>query len=182
MWPLLSTRLRQPLPAAERIPPRPNESREDPTPRKILFLLIFLLFAICLFVSVSRAGQHHPSSAKLTGTVFVEDSSGTRSVVAGAKVILAGPSCRRCSELKQCPVTDMVAGWLPARIGADESGAATAFAAPGLSSASGAVLALTRRFRDLLWCLLGLTWLAWRSRKSVREQLPEGALLACKQS
>jgi len=79
-------------------------------------------------------------------------------------------------------VTKMVAGWLPARIGADESGAAAAFAAFGLSPASGVVLALTRRFRDLLWCVLGLTWFAWRSRKSVQEQLPDGALLACKQS
>ena len=79
-------------------------------------------------------------------------------------------------------VTKMVAGWLPARIGADESGAAAAFAAFGLSPASGVALALTRRFRDLLWCVLGLSWFAWRSRTSIREQLPKGALLACKQS
>jgi len=79
-------------------------------------------------------------------------------------------------------VTKMVAGWLPARIGADEGGTAAAFAAFGLSPAAGVVLALTRRFRDLLWCVLGLSWFAWRSRKQSRHQLPDGALLPCKQS
>jgi hypothetical protein len=79
-------------------------------------------------------------------------------------------------------VTKIVAGWLPARIGADEGGTAAAFAAFGLSPAAGVVLALTRRFRDLLWCVLGLTWFAWRSRKLASHQLPDGALLPCKQS
>jgi hypothetical protein len=79
-------------------------------------------------------------------------------------------------------VTKMVAGWLPARIGADEGGTAAAFAAFGLSPASGVVLALTRRFRDLLWCVLGLSWFAWRSRKLTRDQIPDRALLPCKQS
>jgi len=79
-------------------------------------------------------------------------------------------------------VTKIVAGWLPARIGADEGGAAAAFAAFGLSPAAGVVLALTRRFRDLLWCVVGLSWFAWRSRKQSRRQLPDGALLPCKQS
>jgi hypothetical protein len=79
-------------------------------------------------------------------------------------------------------VTKMVGGWLPARIGADEGGTAAAFAAFGLSPAAGVVLALTRRFRDLLWCVLGLSWFAWRSRKLTRDQVPNGALLPCKQS
>ena len=78
--------------------------------------------------------------------------------------------------------TKMVAGWLPARIGADEAGTAAAFAAFGLSPAAGVLLALIRRFRDLLWCVLGLSWLAWRSRKLSRHQVPDGALLPCKQS
>lgn len=60
----------------------------------------------------------------------------------------------------------IAAGWMPARIGADESGAAGAFAAFGLPAASGLVLALARRTRDLLGCLIGLTWLAWRQRSS----------------
>ena len=60
----------------------------------------------------------------------------------------------------------IVAGWMPARIGADESGAAGAFFAFGLSPASGLTLALARRSRDLLAALIGLSWLAWRARCS----------------
>jgi len=59
----------------------------------------------------------------------------------------------------------MVAGWMPARIGADESGAAGAFLSFGLPAAAGLALALARRTRDLLACLVGLTWLAWMSRR-----------------
>jgi hypothetical protein len=54
--------------------------------------------------------------------------------------------------------------WVPARIGADESGMAAAFLTFGLPSASGLALALTRRSRDLLEVLLGFTWLALRAR------------------
>jgi hypothetical protein len=54
----------------------------------------------------------------------------------------------------------IMAGWMPARIGADESGFAGAFSALGLSPASGLTLALARRSRDLLGALIGLTWLA----------------------
>jgi hypothetical protein len=75
----------------------------------------------------------------------------------------------------------MVGGWLPARIGADESGAAAAFVAFGFTPAAGLVLALVRRFRDLLWCAWGLGWLAWRSRSNRREEQPQGELLVCKQ-
>jgi hypothetical protein len=60
----------------------------------------------------------------------------------------------------------MASGWLPARIGADESGAAGAFLSFGLPAAAGVALALARRTRDLLACLVGLTWLAWVSRQS----------------
>jgi hypothetical protein len=56
----------------------------------------------------------------------------------------------------------ILGGWMPARIGTDESGAAAAFVAFGLPATSGLALALTRRTRDLLACLIGLTWLAWR--------------------
>jgi hypothetical protein len=81
-------------------------------------------------------------------------------------------------------VSKMLGGWLPARIGSDEGGAAAAFATFGLSSGAGVVLALTRRFRDLLWCVLGLSWLAWRPRKSTRDLVApnDGGLLPCKQS
>jgi hypothetical protein len=60
----------------------------------------------------------------------------------------------------------MAAGWMPARIGADESGAAGAFLAFGLPAAAGVALALARRTRDLLACLIGLTWLACMSRRN----------------
>jgi uncharacterized membrane protein YbhN (UPF0104 family) len=58
------------------------------------------------------------------------------------------------------------AGWVPARIGADESGAIGAFAAFGLSPASGFALAIARRTRDLLWCVAGLSWLLWKTYRS----------------
>jgi len=59
----------------------------------------------------------------------------------------------------------MAAGWMPARIGADETGTVAAFAALGLPSSSGLALALTRRARDLLVCVLGFGWLLWRTRR-----------------
>jgi hypothetical protein len=54
-------------------------------------------------------------------------------------------------------------GWLPARIGADETGMAAAFLLVGLPSASGLTLALARRVRDLIEVFAGLGWLAWTS-------------------
>jgi hypothetical protein len=54
----------------------------------------------------------------------------------------------------------ILTSWMPARIGADESGNAGAFLAFGLSPASGLTLALARRSRDLLAALIGLSWLA----------------------
>jgi hypothetical protein len=64
----------------------------------------------------------------------------------------------------------IMAGWMPARIGADESGIAGAFLAFGLSPASGLTLALARRSRDLLGAAIGLSWLAlsagfWKVKK-----------------
>jgi hypothetical protein len=68
-------------------------------------------------------------------------------------------------------VTKITAGWIPARVGADEGGAVAAFAAFGLSPAVGLILALARRFRDLVWCLVGLTWLAWRWYRARKERV-----------
>jgi len=64
----------------------------------------------------------------------------------------------------------IMAGWMPARIGADESGVAGAFLAFGLSPASGLTLALARRCRDLLAALIGLSWLVFSagSRRAQR--------------
>ncbi|MBV9227263.1 MAG: flippase-like domain-containing protein [Acidobacteriaceae bacterium] len=58
----------------------------------------------------------------------------------------------------------IMASWMPARIGVDESGIAGAFFAFGLSPASGLTLALARRLRDLLAALIGLGWFAWSAR------------------
>jgi hypothetical protein len=57
----------------------------------------------------------------------------------------------------------IMSGWMPARIGADESGLAGVFLAFGLAPASGMTLALARRSRDLFAALIGLSWLAWKS-------------------
>lgn len=65
----------------------------------------------------------------------------------------------------------MTTGFVPARLGADEGGAMSAFAASGLSPAFGLTLALTRRARDLSWALVGLTWLAWRSQASRKNKI-----------
>lgn len=63
-------------------------------------------------------------------------------------------------------ITKMTAGWIPARIGADEGGAVAAFIAFGFAPSTGLMLALARRSRDLLWCVLGLSWLAWKSHQA----------------
>jgi hypothetical protein len=78
----------------------------------------------------------------------------------------------------------MMTGFVPARLGADESGAMSAFAASGLSPAFGLTLALTRRARDLSWALVGLAWLAWRSQisKDHGSEMPpllKGGTLEC---
>ena len=73
-------------------------------------------------------------------------------------------------------ITKMTAGWIPARIGADEGGAVAAFVAFGFAPSAGLMLALARRSRDLLWCVLGLGWLAWKSHQARRNRLlVEGA-------
>jgi hypothetical protein len=74
-------------------------------------------------------------------------------------------------------------GWVPARIGADEGGAIGAFAAFGLSPASGFALAIARRTRDLLWCVAGLSWLVWnthRSKANHRSQIQFREQVLCK--
>lgn len=70
----------------------------------------------------------------------------------------------------------LVTGWIPARLGSDEGGAISAFAVTGFSPALGLALALTRRVRDLLWALIGLCWLVWKSRRApARESTLEHA-------
>src|SRR5262249_55806754 len=79
----------------------------------------------------------------------------------------------------------MMTGFVPARLGADEGGAMSAFAASGFSPAFGLTLALTRRARDLSWALVGLAWLAWRSHSPMEHNVDSVPLfgkgaLACK--
>ena len=66
----------------------------------------------------------------------------------------------------------IMSGWIPARLGSDEGGAISSFALTGLSPMLGLGLALTRRFRDLLWALSGIVWLAWSSRPKKASQNP----------
>jgi hypothetical protein len=81
----------------------------------------------------------------------------------------------------------LVSGWIPARLGSDEGVAISAFALAGLSPILGLSLALTRRVRDLLWALIGITWLVWNLRRlsptdsSANTPLTKEAF-ACKQS
>ncbi len=73
----------------------------------------------------------------------------------------------------------LLAGWMPARIGADEGGAAAAFAALGFPSAAGLALALARRFRDMLASLIGLIWLALRTTTKEASPILTG-VMECK--
>ena len=70
----------------------------------------------------------------------------------------------------------MVSGWVPARLGADEGSAMSAFMAVGLPPVFGLTLALTRRMRDLLWSLIGLAWLFWARHEVGHENSTEGEL------
>jgi hypothetical protein len=70
----------------------------------------------------------------------------------------------------------LLGGWMPARIGADEGGAAAAFAALGLPSAAGIALALARRFRDMLSSLVGLLWLGWHNKTNEDSAVLRGAM------
>ncbi len=57
-------------------------------------------------------------------------------------------------------VVKMLSFYVPARMGADEAGAAGAFLLLGLNPAAGVALALARRLQVLAWATLGLAWFA----------------------
>jgi Carboxypeptidase regulatory-like domain len=92
MWPRLTTHSYQGARTLKGIPLHYRHSRRDCSKHAILFLFIFLLLAVCLFASVSRGAQPNRPLARVIGNVFVEDSAGGRSPVAGAKVTLSGPA------------------------------------------------------------------------------------------
>ena len=87
------TRLAQLPRKAEEIRIRHRNGRGRPTNGRIVFLLLYLLFAICLFAIASWGKQPDTTTtATVEGTVFVQDSAGNQSFVAGASVKLSGPA------------------------------------------------------------------------------------------
>jgi len=52
------------------------------------------LWLVCCFASVARSGQSNSESATIRGTVFVRDSAGKQSAVAGVTVRLVGSTSR----------------------------------------------------------------------------------------
>jgi hypothetical protein len=60
------------------------------TTRSVLFLPLYLLFIVCLFAPIAHGMQLGTRSTRIEGTVFVKDSKGNRSSVAGATVKLDG--------------------------------------------------------------------------------------------
>ena len=69
-----------------------QEQRGRSNNGKILFLLLFLIFALALFTALAHGQQPNATTVKVAGTVFVQDSAGNRSLVAGARVKLDGPA------------------------------------------------------------------------------------------
>jgi hypothetical protein len=81
------------------IPRKPEEIRirhqsgkGRSTTGRFVFLLLFLLFAICLIATRSWGKQLNTTTAKVEGTVFIQDSAGEQSFVPGASVKLSGPA------------------------------------------------------------------------------------------
>jgi outer membrane receptor for ferrienterochelin and colicin len=80
----------------------PGEAEEIHTPRskgrrhsatgRAQILLLLLLFVVCLFASAAQGKQPDNAPAKVEGTVFVQDSAGNQSFVAGASVKFSGPA------------------------------------------------------------------------------------------
>jgi hypothetical protein len=83
-------RFNQPPRKAEEI--GPLQPRGHSTAGKVFFSLLFLVFAVSLFTDLADGQQTNATTARVAGTVFVQDSAGNRSVVAGARVKLDGPA------------------------------------------------------------------------------------------
>jgi len=77
---------------AEEIPVRHREGKGPSTTGRVVFLLLFLPLAICLFALASWGKQTNTGGAKVEGTVFVQDAAGNDSFVAGASVKFRGPA------------------------------------------------------------------------------------------
>jgi hypothetical protein len=87
-----STRLDPSARRAKRIPIQYRNSSGDAAKRAALFFFIFLLLFVCLFVVEAHGDERNSPSVKVTGTVIVQGSSGSRSAVGGAMVSLHGPA------------------------------------------------------------------------------------------
>src|ERR1700739_3349368 len=70
---------------------RIRHGRGRATTGRIVFLMLFLPLAVCLFAIASWGKQVNAITVKVEGTVFVKDSAGNQSVVAGATVEMSGP-------------------------------------------------------------------------------------------
>jgi hypothetical protein len=79
-------------PRAEAIGPLHQNCRGRSKTGTIFFFLVFVIFAVPLFAALPQGKQPNAAMTKIAGTVFVQDSAGNRSVVAGAKVKLDGPA------------------------------------------------------------------------------------------
>jgi hypothetical protein len=82
----------QVLQMAEEIPLRHRKGKGLSTTGRVVFLLLFLFLAICLFALASWGKQPNTGGAKVEGTVFVRDTAGNQSFVAGATVKFSGPA------------------------------------------------------------------------------------------
>jgi len=77
---------------AEKLRVRHGIGRGHSATGKAVIHLLFLLFVNCLFALASWGKQPDSGSAKVEGTVFVEDAAGNQSFVAGASVKFSGPA------------------------------------------------------------------------------------------
>src|SRR6266849_2136315 len=79
-------------PKAEEIPIRHRKGKGPSTTGRVVFLVLFLFLAICLFALASWGKQPNTGGAKVEGTLFVQDAAGNQSFVAGASVKFSGPA------------------------------------------------------------------------------------------
>src|SRR5258705_2510251 len=103
------TKLGESLTRRAQIPQTPEEirirqrnGRGRSTTGRTVFLLLFLLFAICLSAIASWGKQVNTTTAKVEGTVFIQDSAGNQSLVAGASVKLKGPATFATESDENC--------------------------------------------------------------------------------
>jgi hypothetical protein len=80
------------LPTPESVRFQREQWKGRSTTRSVLIVLPYLLFAACVLAPKARGMQLGTSTTRIDGTVFVQDTKGNRSSVAGAMVQLNGPA------------------------------------------------------------------------------------------